>query len=69
MKLIKRQNTNQLSEIVRFFWKSRGELTDKVKAKIRPLWKVLFELMYQKKENPDSQKIISNLSRWLSLVD
>lgn len=69
LKLIKRQNTNQLSEIVRFFWKSRGELTDKVKAKIRPLWKVLFELMYQKKENPDSQKIISNLSRWLSLVD
>jgi hypothetical protein len=40
-----------------------------VKTKIKPLWKALFELLYQKEENPESQKIISSLSRWLSLVD
>ena len=46
----------------------RDKLTDKIKAKVKPIWKVLFELSLQNEENPKYQKIISNLSKWLSLI-
>jgi len=67
--LIENKNVNQLSAIVSFFWMLRDKLTDKIKAKVKPIWKVLFELSSQSKENPEYQKIISNLSKWLSLID
>jgi len=67
--LIENKNVNQLSAIVSFFWMLRDKLTDKIKAKVKPIWKALFELSSQSKENPEYQKIISNLSKWLSLID
>jgi hypothetical protein len=68
-KLIENKNVSQLSAIVSFFWMLRDRLTDKIKIKVKPIWKVLFELSSQSKENPEYQKIISNLSKWLSLID
>ena len=68
-KLIENKNVSQLSAIVSFFWMLRDKLTDKIKTKVKPIWKVLFELLSQSKENPEYQKIISNLSKWLSLID
>jgi hypothetical protein len=67
-KLIENRNINQLLAIVSFFWMLRDRL-DKIKAKVKPIWKVLFELLSQNEENPEYQKIISNLSKWLSVID
>ncbi len=68
-KLIENKNVNQLSSIVSFFWRLRDKLTDKIKAKVKPIWKALFELLSQNEENSEYQKIISNLSKWLTLID
>lgn len=68
-KLIENRNVNQLSAIVNFFWMLQNKLTDKIRAKVKSIWKVLFELLSQNEENPEYQKIISNLSEWLSLID
>jgi len=68
-KLIENKNATQLSEIVNFFQMPRDKLTDKIKAKVKPLWKVLVEIVSQNIENPKCQKVISELSKWLSLID
>ena len=68
-KLIENRNATQLSAIVNFFWMLRDKFTDKIKAKVKPLWKVLFEIVSQNIENSEYQKVISELSKWLSLID
>ena len=67
--LIENKNINQLSAIVSFLWVLRDKLNDKIKIKVKPLWKTLYELVRQNEENPKYQKLISNLSKWLSLID
>jgi len=67
--LIENKNINQLSAIASFFWMLRDELNDKIKIKVKPLWKMLYELVRQNEENPKYQKLISNLSKWSSLID
>ncbi|HPO29482.1 MAG TPA: SIR2 family protein [Caldisericia bacterium] len=67
--LIENKNINQLSEIVRFFWMLRNGLSDKIKSKVKPLWKVLFDLAKQNEENIEYQQLLSNLTKWLSLID
>jgi hypothetical protein len=67
--LIENNNINQLSAIVSFFWMLRDKLIDKIKIKVKPLWKVLFELAGHNEENPEYQQLISTLSKWLSLID
>jgi hypothetical protein len=78
--LIEYKDATQLSEIVNFFWRLRDKLTDKIKVKIKPLWKELFnkivvpELVTLKLGSPqvetsEYQKVISELSKWLSLID
>ncbi|GAG62662.1 unnamed protein product [marine sediment metagenome] len=44
-------------------------ITDEVRIKVKPIWKVLFDVLSQKEESPEYQKIISNISKWLSLID
>ena len=68
-KLIENGNVNQLSEIVTFFWMQRDKLTDKIKVKVKPLWGTLFRILSENGENTEYQKIIANLSEWLSLID
>ena len=71
--LIKRKNVAQLLAMVSFFWMQRDKLDDrmkaKVKVKVKPLWGKLFEIVSRNERNPEYQKIASDLSRWLSLVD
>lgn len=66
-KLIDKQDSEQLSEIVSFFWMLRDKTIDK--TKIKPLWNVLFEIASQNIDKPEYQNILSNLSKWLSLID
>ena len=68
-KLIKNRNVDQLSAIVSFFWMQRDKLTDKIKVKVKPLWKTLFYVLSKNDENTEYQKVIANLSKWLSLID
>ena len=67
--MLKNQKVNQLSEFIRFFWIQRNKLTEKIQVKIKPLWKEMFELLSKTQEKPEYQKIISNLSKWLSLIE
>lgn len=68
-KLIKYNNIKQLSAIVSFFWMLRNKLTDKIKAKVKPLWKVLIQQLSKNQEDAECKKIIAELSKWLCLVD
>ena len=68
-KLIKNRNVDQLSAIVSFFWMQRDKLTDKIKVKVKPLWNTLFYILSENEENIEYQKVIANLSEWLSLID
>jgi len=67
--LIENKNINQILEIVRYFWMFGNKLTDKIKSKVKPLWKKIYSLAKQNEENKEFQKIISDLSKWLVLID
>jgi hypothetical protein len=68
-KLVNSGHINKLSEIISFFWMLRDDVTDKIKAKIKPIWESLIEVLLKKEQDSEYQKAISDLSRWLSLVD
>jgi hypothetical protein len=68
-KMVEYGGVNHLSEMVSFFWRLREKLTDKIKSKVKPIWGALIGRLSQNKENPEWQRVISNLSEWLSLVD
>lgn len=67
--LIKRENVAQLSAVVSFFWMQRDKLNERIKAKVKPLWGRLFEIVSRNEIDPEYQKIASDLSKWLSLID
>lgn len=67
--LIDSGNIGKLSEIIGFFWMLRDNMTDKIKSKIKPLWKSLIDALSKKEHDLEYQKAISEISRWLSLVD
>ena len=68
-KLIKNDNINQVSEIISFFWMQRKDVSDRIKSKIKPLWKCILDRLIPDEDQPEYQKVISDLSKWLSLVD
>lgn len=67
--LINSENIGKLSEIIGFFWTLRDNMTDKIKPKVKPLWKSLIDVLSKKEHDLEYQKAISEISRWLSLVD
>ena len=68
--LIENKNINQLSAIVNFLWILRERFNSDVKKeKIIPLWRRLYNLAKENEEDSEYQKLISNLSKWLLLVD
>lgn len=68
-KLIESKDASTLSEIVSFFRMQRDSNNEKIKTKIKPLWKVLFEISTQYIEKPEYQQVVSGLTNWLSLID
>ena len=47
----------------------RDELTDKIRVKIKPLWKSIIGVLLQGEQDIEYKKAISDLSKWLSLID
>jgi len=68
-KLIWSGSLAQVSEVISFFWMLRDKMTDKIRVKVRPLWGNLVKVLSQNKDDPEYRKAISDLSRWLSLID
>lgn len=68
-KLIRNDNINQISEIVSFFWMQREDVSDRIKNKVKPLWESILEKLIPNESQPEYQKVLSDISKWLSLVD
>ncbi len=67
--LLKRENVVHLLAITGFFSMKRDKLDVRMKAKVKPLWGRLFDIVSRNKEDTEYQKVASDLSKWLSLVD
>ena len=67
--LINSDNPNLLSHLVHFFWRQRDNLAPKVKAKVVPVWRALFEVLSQKSDVLEYQEVLSRLSGWVAFVD
>ena len=69
--LIHNKNLNQIDEIIRFFWTLRKEEIDEnIKNKIKPIWKKIYEVCLQEKDNnPQFYEALSKLPEWLTLID
>ena len=67
--LINSDNPNLLSHLVHFFWRQRNNLSQKMKAKVRPTWRSLHESLFQKDDVEKYGDVLSRLSGWVALVD
>ena len=67
--LIHSGNPNLLSGLVYFFSRHKENLSEKVKEKVIPTWRVLYEVLSQHSEEKEYQAALSPLSMWLGLID
>ncbi len=67
--LIHSGNPNLLSGVVYFFSRRKDNLSDKVKVKVMPTWRALFEVLSQHSGEKEYQAVLSPLSMWLGLID
>ena len=68
-RLINSEDPNHLSHLVHFFWRQRNNLSSKVKAKVLPTWRALYESLSQKDDIEKYEEVLSRLSGWVALVD
>lgn len=67
--LVTSGNMKQVSDLIRFLWILRNELSVETMVKIKPLWKSIHTRLFANIEQPESKKAVSDLLKWLSLVD
>ena len=67
--LIHSGNPNLLADIVYFFQRQSDNLSDKVKAKVMPAWRALFEVLSKTGNPAVYQQVSCPLLGWLGLVD
>ena len=67
--LIHSSNPNLLAGKVYFFSGRADNLSDKVKVKVIPAWRALFEFLSQHSGEAQYQKVLSPLSQWIGLID
>ena len=67
--LINTDNPNLLSHLVHFFWRQRDSLPEKMKAKVRPTWRALYESLSEKDDIEKYEEVLSKLPGWVALVD
>ncbi len=68
-KILEDKKEYQIAEVVRFIKMFRENLTEKVKQKIKPLWKRIFNMIFENEEKSEFQNIAVELIDWLNLVD
>ena len=67
--LIHSGNPNLLAGVVYFFSRRADNLSDKVKVKVVPAWRALFQVLFQNRGAEEYQRILSSLLVWLELID
>lgn len=67
--LIHSGNPNLLAGVVYFFSRRADNPSDKVKVKVMPAWRALFQALSRNSDEVAYQRILSPLSAWLGLVD
>lgn len=67
--LVERGSSEKLSDVVNFISRNRKNITDEARGKIKPLWKKIFDKASENENNAEYQEILSDLSKWLSLID
>ena len=67
--LINSENSNLLLNLIHFFWRQRNDLPPKVKAKVIPTWRALYESLSEKDGAEKYEEVLSRLSGWIALVD
>ena len=67
--LIHSGNPNLLAGVVYFFSRRTDNLSEKVKAKVMPAWRALFEVLSENKTVAAYQEVSCPLLGWLGLVD
>ena len=67
--LIHSGNPNLLTGMVYFFSRRADNLSDKVKVKVVPTWRALFEVLFEHRDEAQYQKVLSPLSQWIGLID
>lgn len=67
--LIHSGNSNLLAGMVYFFSRRADNLSDKVKVKVMPAWRALFEVLSEHRDEVQYQKVLSPLSQWIGLID
>jgi hypothetical protein len=68
-KLLMSDNPKYISELVSFMWTFRDRDDEKLRRKIKPIWKAIIEKVTPNLDKGEYRIIASNLGRWLSLVD
>lgn len=66
--ILERQNIQELNEIIRYIETFNHEITEDKMTRIRELWKVLYEILKEKQTETEYKRLISNISRWISLI-
>ena len=67
--LIHSGDPNLLAGVVYFFSRRADNPSDKVKVKVMPAWRALFEVIFKHREETQYQKVLSPLSQWIGLID
>ena len=67
--LINSDNPELLSEMIQFFWRQQDDTPDKIKPKVRPAWRALIEVLFQKSAEAEYRGILGSLSGWIGLID
>ena len=67
--LIHSGNPNLLAGMVYFFSRRADNLFDKVKVKVIPAWRALFQVLSEYRDEAKYQEILSPLSQWIGLID
>lgn len=67
--LLNNRRCDHLTETIRFFWSKRKDRNNILKERIKPLWKKIYKIAQRQDDNEKYQEILSQLSKWLTLID
>ena len=69
LKLLNSDDTDKINTVISFFWMQRESITEKIRSKIKPLWRKLFTIVQEKISQDEYKKIAGSLVKWLSIIE